>query len=79
MKLVYLLPLLFLFGCTNVDQAQRVLKAEGVTNVTMTGYKFFTCGDDYTFHTGFTGTKNGESVSGAVCSGFLKGAQIKYE
>jgi hypothetical protein len=74
--------LLFAVGCGSTGGSEKaardLLIADGVQNVQMTGYAFFGCSDRDTFHDGFTGTKNGIAVEGVVCSGFLKGATIRY-
>lgn len=79
-----LLPLVFLFGlvgCTDAPNATRVLTQNGYTDVAITGYKPFSCGDDYTFSTGFEATNIASKahVTGTVCSGFLKGNSIKLD
>lgn len=79
MKRIAFLLALGLCACTNEDQARRVLKAENIERVSMTGYRFFICGDDYWYQTGFAGYKNGQYLTGAVCSGILKGAQLKFD
>jgi len=68
----------FMVGCTSPDNAIKVLKNEGFTNIQMTGYDFFACSDNDTFSTGFTATKNGKTITGVVCSGILKGSTIRY-
>ena len=69
-----------LTGCTAPDNAQRVLSEQGYTSIEITGYRWFSCGDDYTFHTGFKAkTIAGHPVSGTVCSGVLKGSSIKVD
>jgi hypothetical protein len=81
-----------LAGCTSETDAQRVLTDQGYVDIRFTGYRAFICGDDYTFHTGFeadtnviTVDKDGKQaivkhhVTGAVCSGWLKGNSIKLD
>jgi len=76
---IALIALLCATGCTRTDQAITVLKNEGYTDIKITGYEFFMCGKGDTFSTGFTAkNRNGKIVSGAVCSGLLKGATIRY-
>jgi hypothetical protein len=73
------ITLLCATGCTRTDQATMVLKNEGYTDIKITGYALFMCGEDDTFSTEFTAkNRNGQIVSGAVCSGLLKGATIRY-
>ena len=67
-------------GCTNAPEAERALKAQNLEPVKVGGYAFFSCSEDDTFKTKFT-AKNakGETVTGAVCSGVLKGSTIRYD
>ena len=66
-------------GCTDAPEAQKVLKSQGYTQVQTTGYQFFGCGKDDGWHTGFTAvSQNGTRVEGVVCSGFLKGATVRF-
>ena len=64
------------------DSAQNdsleLIKADGVQEAQMTGWAFFGCSNSDTFSYGFRGLKNGARVEGVVCSGFLKGATIRY-
>ena len=75
-----ILALGLLTGCTNRDDADRALQAQGFTNIQETGYDFMACSEDDFYHTGFTATNsNGKRVSGTVCSGVLfKSATIRY-
>ena len=69
-----------LSACTDADKATRVLHGMGYKNVEVTGYRFFACGDDYTFHTGFKAKgADGSDVTGTVCSGVLKGSSVKID
>lgn len=83
---------LALCGCTDNTSAQRVLSDQGYTDITFTGYRAFLCGDDYTFHTGFAANTNivildkdgkpsviKHPVTGAVCSGWMKGNSLKLD
>lgn len=66
-------------SCTDESTATRVLEFEGVTEIQFTGYDWFACSKDDTFHTGFNGVKNGKKISGVVCSGLLfKGSTVRY-
>jgi major membrane immunogen (membrane-anchored lipoprotein) len=71
---------LLLIGCTNSEDAYRALRAQGFTDIHITGYDRFACSDDDFYHTGFIAINvNGIAVSGTVCSGmFLKNATIRY-
>lgn len=75
-----LLLLVCLAGCTSEINAKRILIDQGYTDIQFTGYRPFSCGDEYTFQTGFK-AKNaiGRQVSGTVCSGWMKGASIKFD
>lgn len=69
-----------LCACTDPPTAERALDDLGFTEIQTTGYRFFSCGEDYTFHTGFAATNvNGKRVTGAVCSGWLKGTSVKFD
>lgn len=71
---------LFVLGCTDEGSARRILEAEGYEKIEMTGYKFLMCSEDDFYRTGFSATKNGKSISGAVCAGFfLKGSTIRLD
>lgn len=79
-----LLPLLFwmvlLSGCTRPQSAHKTLERMGYKEIDTTGYRFFACGEDYWFHTGFVAVAlNGERVTGTVCSGLLKGSTVKLD
>lgn len=70
-----------LTACTDPQEAKRILKAEGYTEVEMTGYSWFGCSEDDVYHTGFTGLNAaGNLVEGTVCSGlFFKNSTIRYK
>ena len=73
--------IMFLFT-GNVDSVKGVnaLNAQGISNVTLTGYKFFGCASGEYYSTGFKGIGvNGKPVSGVICSGFLKGVTVRYD
>ncbi len=79
-KLAILVGCLALVGCTNPDAAVKTLQRSGFTNIEITGYRAFLCGDDYNYSTGFRAKAlNGETVTGTVCSGFLKGNSVKLD
>lgn len=79
-SLLYFIPLVFLVGCTNTSDAERVLSSQGFTDIKYTGYDIFACSEDDFYHTGFTATSiTGQHISGTVCSGLLfKGSTIRY-
>lgn len=70
---------LVMTNCTQPDTAARVLENDGYTDIEITGYEVFMCGEDDDFSTGFVAKKNGKVIEGAVCSGFLKGNTIRLE
>lgn len=68
-----------LLGCTDPDRAKSVLSKSGYTEVVVTGYSPFSCGEDDSFSTGFR-AKNpaGQIVEGTVCSGLIKDGTIRF-
>lgn len=65
---------------TDPATATRVLQQAGYHDVRMTGYRWFACGDDDYFSTGFEATSsNGNRVSGTVCEGILKSNTIRLD
>ncbi len=68
------------YGFTDEKTAQRVLTANGYTQITFDGYGWFSCGKGDWFSTKFYATSpNGTSVEGAVCSGlFFKNSTIRF-
>lgn len=79
-KLMMVVTIALLVGCTSNNEATRVLRQGGYKDIEYTGYSFFACSRDDAFHTGFRATSpSGEKVEGVVCSGLLKGATIRIE
>jgi len=79
-KIFFLLAFLMAAGCTDQPKATKVLQDNGYTDVQITGYSPFACSDSDTFSTGFRAkSPSGVVVSGTVCSGFLKGATIRFD
>jgi len=77
--IVVLFFALVMNGCTNRTEADIALRSEGYSDIKYTGYNFFKCSQDDWYHTGFIAkNRNGMTVKGTVCSGFLKGATIRY-
>lgn len=78
-RIILALGILAMVGaCTAPDKARQVLEANGYTNVRTGGYGFFSCSDSDTFSTKFTATApGGQTVTGVVCSGLLKGNTIR--
>jgi hypothetical protein len=55
-------------GCTDEQEATRVLRVSGFRDVVFTGWGFG-CHRDDVSATGFVGTLSGERVEGVVCCG----------
>lgn len=73
------LSICFLALFTSGNEATRVLRYNGYTNIKITGLKPFSCSEEDDFATGFTAkSSSGQTVSGVVCSGFLKKATIRF-
>lgn len=65
---------------TRPTQARRVLEDSGYTNIEMTGWRPFAKSEKDVFSTGFEATApSGRRVTGAVTSGWLKGATIRLD
>jgi len=68
-----------LSACTNSSDTISVLSSQGYKDIQTTGYSFFACSKDDTFSTGFTATSpTGSRVEGTVCSGLLKGSNVRF-
>lgn len=78
-KLLLIMSCVLVVGCSSSDDATRALKAQGFTHI-QTRVTFFGCGKGDTSKTRFS-AKNvkGETVTGVVCSGWLKGSTIRYD
>ncbi|RQR87684.1 MULTISPECIES: hypothetical protein [unclassified Burkholderia] len=74
------LALAVLAGCTDEPAARRALVASGFRDVKITGWQMFGCDKHDTFATGFEARgPTGQFVSGVVCSGWMKGATIRFD
>ena len=72
--------ILALVGCTREDDTKRVLQQSGYTQVEITGWRPFAAGKDDTFSTGFRAkAPNGQTVTGTVTGGILKGSTIRLD
>lgn len=72
--------LLIITGCTDKENAERILKNDGFTHISVTGYNFFACSKDDFQHTGFIAKKGENTVEGTVCSGlFFKNSTIRFK
>lgn len=78
--LVAAISIALLTRCTDDSGAKRAAEGMGFTNVEITGYRMWGCGRDDSFSTGFR-AKNvrGETVTGIVCSGWLKGSTVRLD
>ena len=77
---VLMFAALLLAGCTQPDDAHRILKGMGFTQIAIGGYDFFACGQDDFFSTEFTARNaQGQFVSGTVCSGWFKGSTVRFK
>jgi len=66
-------------ACSRPGRSTETLQNQGYTNVKITGYRFFGCGDE-SFHDGFEATSpSGVKVTGVVCSGWFKGSTIRFD
>ena len=81
MRQLMILCAVALAGCTSQEDATRALRGAGYTNITLHGYAWFACDQERdTFATKFVATgPSGQRVSGAVCSGWLKGSTIRTD
>ena len=70
-----------LAGCTQADDAVRVLESAGYTEATMEGYGWFSCSKDDFYSTKFRAKgPTGRQVVGVVCDGLLfKGATVRLD
>jgi hypothetical protein len=70
---------LSLAACTKQD-AQQTVENFGLTDVQLTGYRWFGCGKDDTYHTGFIAKRGDRVVTGVVCEGLMfKGATVRFD
>lgn len=69
-----------LAGCgVNTKEANKVLEAQGMTEVQINGYSWFGCGEEDVFRSKFTAKSVvGEEISGSICGGILKGYTIRF-
>lgn len=61
-------------------RAKKVLEHNGVSDVQVTGYRWFGCGHGDTFRTGWKGVSaQGKAVGGCVGCGWLKGCTVRFD
>lgn len=78
-KRLLVLLAVFTLGCTDESGSRTALVSAGYSNIHLTGYRWFGCGEDDGYHTGFTATNPaGVRVSGVVCCGLMKGCTIRF-
>lgn len=67
-------------ACSDGPTARRALDNLGLTNIEIYGWgPFAGCGENDTFVTRFRAKNaNGKTVEGVVCSGWLKGATVRF-
>lgn len=69
-------------GCSQPDRAMQVLSSQGFTDIVIHPAGFadvFSCSGSDTFYTPFTAKgPSSAAVNGVVCSGFLKGATVRF-
>lgn len=79
-KLMIVAAAILLGACTDESGARRALNSQGLTPVKVGGYALWACSKDDDFATKFTARNaRGETVTGAVCSGWLKGNTIRFD
>ncbi len=67
-------------GLPDPDGAYSVLETNGYSAISITGGRFFGCGEGDVFRTGFSAkSPNGQSVTGVVCKGIFKGNTIRFD
>lgn len=71
-----------LSGCSQPDRATQVLSSQGFTDIVIHPVGLadaFSCSEGDAFYTPFTARgPSGTTVNGVVCSGFLKGATVRF-
>ena len=68
-----------LMACTSPNKAASALQDAGYSDITINGIAPFSCGEDDNFSNKFTATNPaGDTVSGVVCCGILKGCTIRH-
>jgi hypothetical protein len=74
---------LLMTGCTRPEQTVSILQSQGFKNIKTSGWGLFTlfqCSEDDVFKTPFSAVApSGNTVSGVVCSGLLKGSTVRFD
>lgn len=67
-------------GCNDPDSATRILRNDGYENIVICGTNWVSCGEGDWFRTCFKAKKNGNEITGTVCSGLLfKGHTVRVD
>jgi hypothetical protein len=80
-KILFLLAVtVLLVACDDPPTARRALEAQNLEPLQVGGYSWLMCGKGDQFATRFTARNlAGKVVTGAVCSGWSKGATIRFD
>jgi hypothetical protein len=79
-KTAMIIALVGLSACTDSDGAHRTAENHGLTNIRITGYRFFGCSDEDVWRTGFEASSpNGRRVTGVVCSALFKSNTLRLD
>lgn len=82
MKKIFALSIaLLLAGCGEQD-AKRAIEANGFTNVALTGFVWWGCGehDSMFYNTKFSAIAvNGKPITGVACGGWLKSWTVRID
>lgn len=79
-KIIALITTTLFLGCSAPDRTRETLEKGGFSDVEITGWEVWGCGEDDTFSTGFEATNShDERVSGVVCCGLVaKSCTIRF-
>ena len=79
-RLLVVVALGCLAACTDPPTAHRALENMGMTDINVGGYAAWSCGRDDIYATKFVARNpQGRIVTGAVCSGWMKGATVRFD
>lgn len=80
LTLILPLVLISIAGCSSSDEATRVLRQSGYSQIEITGWRPLMAGQDDVYSTGFRAkSPSGEVVTGAVTSGWFKGSTVRLD
>ena len=78
--LIILMIIIALTSCTDNSGAKKTLERNNYKVLHVGGYAFFNGSEDETFKTKFVAVApNGDTVTGAVTRGLLKGSTIRLD